>query len=314
MARVRNIGGLLALFSLVALTSASGTCYKLSGDAAYKDFIPCNQFSGATSYCCGANRQNTNATYTNDVCMTNGLCQAVAEIDGVEEYRYFRESCSSTSWPLDSCLRNVCTMPDQNDVNGNAIMTPCEDTMYSQTWCCGKNNTACCGTDSAITLPAIMGATATLTTSSKPSSTSSASSTISTPSTSDLPATTSTSPSPSNFVITASSTPSSTPSSSPSSTGLSTGAQAGIGVAVALLVLSILAGAFYYLRRRRATPKHLPTDTNTSLMTVQSPQSYHDGKEMYLTPHELDSRAVGHELDPAAGVGEVEGDVVFKRS
>lgn len=122
MSKPKYLSTILTLLTLTTPISTASTCYKLNGDAAYKDFTPCNQFSGATSYCCGANRQNTNATYTNDICLTNGLCLAIAEIDGIEEYNYFRESCSSASWPTSECLRSVCTMPDQNDVNGNAIM------------------------------------------------------------------------------------------------------------------------------------------------------------------------------------------------
>lgn len=112
----------LAVLSAISIVDATETCYMLNGDAAYKDFIPCNSFSGATSFCCGANRQNTNATYTNDICMTNGLCQSIVEVSGVEQYHYYRESCSSTDWPTSECLRDVCTTPDENDLNGNAIM------------------------------------------------------------------------------------------------------------------------------------------------------------------------------------------------
>lgn len=111
--------GLFALLALLTSTSSAATCYKLDGTAAYKDFTPCNEYSGAVSHCCGANRQDTNATFTEDVCLTNGLCLSV---DGVEEWRYFRESCSTTDWPTSKCLRDVCPFPDQNDENGNAIM------------------------------------------------------------------------------------------------------------------------------------------------------------------------------------------------
>ncbi|THW47150.1 hypothetical protein D6C77_09250 [Aureobasidium pullulans] len=299
MSKPKYLSTILTLLTLTTPISTASTCYKLNGDAAYKDFTPCNQFSGATSYCCGANRQNTNATYTNDICLTNGLCLAIAEIDGIEEYNYFRESCSSASWPTSECLRSVCTMPDQNDVNGNAIMTPCEDSKYSDTWCCGKNNTDCCGTNAAITLAVTLGATASLTTSvSFASSTASASTTSSNAATSP------------SLVSMSSSTP--PPSSSNTNSGLSTGAQAGIGVGVAIGVFALLSIAFWFLRRRRAA--HSAPHENTNLMPVNSPSPNYgnDTKEIYTRPQELDSRVVGHELDPAARLGEVEGDTAFK--
>ncbi|KAG2164357.1 hypothetical protein JADG_004096 [Aureobasidium aubasidani] len=197
MPKPKHISTILTLLTLTNPISTASTCYKLNGDAAYKDFIPCNQFSGATSYCCGANRQNTNATYTNDICLTNGLCLAIAEIDGIED-----------------------------------------------------------------------------------------------------------------LVSTSSSIPQ--PSSSNTNTGLSTGAQAGIGVGVAIGVFALLGIAFWWLRRRRAA--HSAPHENTNLMPVNSPSPNYgnDTKEIYTRPQELDSRVVGHELDPAARLGEVEGDTTFK--
>lgn len=50
------------------------------------------------------------------------------------------------------------------------------------------------------------------------------------------------------------------------------------------------------------------------MMPVNSPSPNYgnDTKEIYTRPQELDSRVVGHELDPAARLGEVEGDTAFK--
>ncbi|OBW68270.1 MAG: Uncharacterized protein AUREO_016610 [Aureobasidium pullulans] len=159
MPKPKHLSTILTLLTLTNPISTASTCYKLNGDAAYKDFIPCNQFSGATSYCCGANRQNTNATYTNDICLTNGLC---------------------------------------------------------------------------------------------------------------------------------------------------------IGVGVAIGVFALLGIAFWFLRRRRAA--HSAPHENTNLMPVNSPSPNYGNntKEIYTRPQELDSRVVGHELDPAARLGEVEGDTAFK--
>lgn len=49
-------------------------------------------------------------------------------------------------------------------------MTPCDGTATSTKWCCGKQNTTCCGIGQEIILPAVLGAT-TSTPASTPSST-----------------------------------------------------------------------------------------------------------------------------------------------
>ncbi|CAD0094958.1 unnamed protein product [Aureobasidium mustum] len=280
--------------AVLSAVDASQTCYALNGDAVSYDYVPCNQFSGATSYCCGANRSLDNLSFTPDKCLTDGLCLAVAQVNGREKWTYFRESCSSPDWPTANCLRDVCTSPNENDANGNAFMTPCDNITYSNTWCCGDNNTACCGTDSAITLAVTLGATATL------------SSTSSSPTTATL-SSTSSSPTTASSTATASASASSTSSTDSS---LSIGAQAGIGIGATIAGLSLVSlGVLWFMRRRRASRSTSPHDPSSlmgsTLASSKAQVSYRDyeglgqkpdGLEEWHRPTELDSYEVG-ELD-----------------
>lgn len=113
---------------------------------------------------------------------------------------------------------------------GNAIMTPCDGTDYSETWCCGET-TDCCGTGDEIIIPTNIYVSSSLT-----------------------PTSTSTSESPTSTAATTSSDSTATPSSeqSPAPSGLSTGSKAGIGVGVAAGVIIVLGFfAFFVIHRRR---------------------------------------------------------------
>lgn len=107
-------------------------------------------------------------------------------------------------------------------------MTPCDGTPNSETWCCGLDNTACCGTPDAITLAAF-GATSTTTTTTTTASTS----------------------------ISALATGSPVISNEPeikysAGTGLSDGAKASISVDAAVGGIAVIAAlAFLFVRRRR---------------------------------------------------------------
>lgn len=119
----------------------------------------------------------------------------------------------------------------QNEGNGgsytgNTLMTPCDGTDYSETWCCG-DDTMCCGSGNEVHIPKNI----------YPAEPKSAifTSSSSAPTSPNTP--------------TSSSDPQ---SSSESSAGLSTGAKAGIGVGVGVGGCAIIALlAFFFLRRRR---------------------------------------------------------------
>ncbi|KAL4781974.1 hypothetical protein BJX76DRAFT_369473 [Aspergillus varians] len=201
---------------LLAASAEDVTCYK--PDRTSKTFngtMLCSDVDGAVSMCCG----------WNDVCLDNGLCKVKGTPSG-----YWRDMCSISSWPDVGCL-NVCTDDGDIDDAGNAPMTPCDGTDYSETWCCGQT-TDCCGTDEEVTIP-----TNIYVSTSTPNSTS-----------------TSTSASLTSTQATTSSSSTTTPSSeqSQTSSGLSSGSKAGIGVGVAAGVI-VVVGFFSFLvmRRRR---------------------------------------------------------------
>ncbi|GAM89235.1 hypothetical protein ANO11243_072720 [Dothideomycetidae sp. 11243] len=114
----------------------------------------------------------------------------------------------------------------QIDENGNAIMTPCDNTTTSLTWCCGYNVTDCCGkgAPAEVTLqPTLIGfVSATDIVSSSPTASSTNSTSSASPSSSSQP-----------------------------SSGLSSGAKAGIGVGVALGVVAAIAIAIIAVFSRR---------------------------------------------------------------
>ncbi|KAI0402194.1 hypothetical protein F4802DRAFT_379039 [Xylaria palmicola] len=107
--------------------------------------VPCNklgiQQEGIYSSCC----QLDGDAQHRDFCTTSGLC--LSTFDGVLR----RESCTDKTWKSPACV-NVCTDPENGGSNNGSIeMTACSD--GTGTYCCGRNNLRCCGTDRAITIP-----------------------------------------------------------------------------------------------------------------------------------------------------------------
>ncbi|KAL5040803.1 hypothetical protein BDW71DRAFT_193068 [Aspergillus fruticulosus] len=203
---------------LLAASAEDVTCYKPDGTSrTFNGTILCNSVDGAVSMCCG----------WNDICLQNGLCKVKGSPTS-----YWRDMCSISSWPDVGCLK-ACTDDAVIDELGNAVMTPCDGTDYSKTWCCGQT-TDCCGTDEEITVRANI-----YVSTSTPTSTSTLTSTN--PSLASTPATTSSG---------STATPSSEQSQETS--GLSSGAKAGIGVGVAAGAIAVVGFfSFFVIRRRR---------------------------------------------------------------
>ncbi|KAF2147903.1 hypothetical protein K461DRAFT_316381 [Myriangium duriaei CBS 260.36] len=267
---------------------ATARCYFPDGTTLQgPEFVPCNSFNSSNSYCCGAGRvENASAGIYPDACLPNGLCSGHAS-----GALYWREGCSNPDWPEDVCPRNVCEDPSENDINGNAPMTPCDGTNSSSTWCCGANTTSCCGkgSPSEITLrPTLVAVISSTTSSTSPSSTSTSS------------ATQSSSPPSSSSTQT---------STSSQASGLSTGAKAGIGVGVALGAVLAFAGLiFFVLAWRRKKQSYSFPDNKTrytgqqaeyaqtySLSSSGPEQAYAHYKD---APVEMDSGPGAYELDP----------------
>ncbi|KAI0478249.1 hypothetical protein F4859DRAFT_479148 [Xylaria cf. heliscus] len=107
--------------------------------------VPCNklgiQQQGVYSSCC---RLDGDASQR-DYCTTSGLC--LSTFDGVLR----REYCTDKTWKSPACV-NVCTDPENaGSANGTIEMTACSD--GTGTYCCGRNELGCCGTDRAIVIP-----------------------------------------------------------------------------------------------------------------------------------------------------------------
>ncbi|KAF2103944.1 hypothetical protein NA57DRAFT_50800 [Rhizodiscina lignyota] len=127
----------LVTFASSPTTRAQFTCYKQTQEAVTDyEFRPCNWVLGSTSMCCAINRtvasgQNTPGHSTSDICLPNGLCQAVYNnVNGVV-YNYYREYCTSPTWQ--GCLKS-----------DTASITPCSDSWNTTRWCCGQNASDCC--------------------------------------------------------------------------------------------------------------------------------------------------------------------------
>ncbi|GAW14076.1 hypothetical protein ANO14919_034680 [Xylariales sp. No.14919] len=107
--------------------------------------VPCNklgiQQDGVYSSCCRLDGDLGQRDY----CTTSGLC--LSTLDGVLR----REYCTDKSWKSPACV-NVCTDPNNDgSFNGTIEMTACSD--GTGTYCCGRNELGCCGTDRAIVIP-----------------------------------------------------------------------------------------------------------------------------------------------------------------
>ncbi|KAF2970092.1 hypothetical protein GQX73_g3419 [Xylaria multiplex] len=139
---------LLALTSFSQLIVADEVrCWAPDGKtlADNETVVPCNklgiQQDGVYSSCC---RLDGDASQR-DYCTTSGLC--LSTLDGVLR----REYCTDKTWKSSACV-NVCTDPsDDGSFNGTVEMTACSD--GTGTYCCGRNELGCCGTDHAIVIP-----------------------------------------------------------------------------------------------------------------------------------------------------------------
>ncbi|KAF1966362.1 hypothetical protein BU23DRAFT_326744 [Bimuria novae-zelandiae CBS 107.79] len=122
---------MLALFAAVCLCIATceTACYWRNGtadpDFAYKacDTDPLKPLS---KICCNSDH---------DECLPNGLYQ------NVETHVYWRETCTNKTWELGGCLE-LCSR-EISQSKSDVVVTPCDGTSSSQTWCCGTT-TDCC--------------------------------------------------------------------------------------------------------------------------------------------------------------------------
>lgn len=171
-------------------------------------------------------------------------------------------------------------------------MTPCDGSLTSETWCCGAGNN-CCGSDSAITIAALFGASSTST-----AQTASATSNEATSSAATATAT----------------------RISSSSTGLSDGAKAGIGVGVGVGAVAVIAAvAFWAVRRRKqkgTVANKIDVAGTGPVVAAAVPEAY-QGYTVVQMPGELEGNGVGnvafekpagledirHELDGESGRG-----------
>ncbi|KAL8645260.1 MAG: hypothetical protein Q9226_007378 [Calogaya cf. arnoldii] len=120
---------LFIFLSTLAATSLAADCFVPNGtdrndspDVSPNSvaYVPCNQ-NNPHSMCC---------RYGGDDCMPNGLCQGYAKGG---EMPVWRESCTDATWTSPYCLK-LCikgNSPDGFDYGG---------------YCCGGNNSSCCGT------------------------------------------------------------------------------------------------------------------------------------------------------------------------
>ncbi|KAI1260071.1 hypothetical protein F5Y18DRAFT_407332 [Xylariaceae sp. FL1019] len=126
-------------------------CYAPDGKtlADNETIVPCNKLGiyseGVQSSCCRLDGDEDKR----DRCTTRGLCQNIG--DGYSTVR--RGFCTDKTWQSDACI-NICTDPAQGgSATDEVILQACDD--GSGTYCCGQGNSACCGTDAAVTLPTI---------------------------------------------------------------------------------------------------------------------------------------------------------------
>jgi len=232
---------MLAFTSIIYLFSSfvHAGCYLPNGteinqlrNVPYDNWLPCKK--NGDSMCC-----RTNGT-SPDTCTSNGLCHNSAAPN------IWRESCTDPTWQSPACLR-LCIQvnaintgnpnwPDGTPVrNSHVPVTKCQDGSF----CCGNNNTHCCSAGQGVFI--VNGQVS----NSKPSA-SSASASKSSASKSAAPSS-------------ASSTGSlgSDSSSNSGSSSSHTGAIAG-GVVGGVLGLALVAGAIWFLLRRRRTSHNTP--------------------------------------------------------
>jgi hypothetical protein len=227
----------LSLLFLLPLVAA--TCYYPNGTAVDDpSFQPCAATSGAVSMCCATNRASQA-----DECLANGLCHnpcVSADLcGGSTGGKYWRESCTDSSWESEFCLNQLCTDPSEGGgkANDNVVVSQCST---DGSWCCGHmTSEICCRINNRVSLAATVGI---------PSS--SMSSATSNPTSGQARGTSTTSIS-TNSAISGSSSP--TPTVIPSSNGQKTGIGVGVGVGVTI-VAAIIAFFLWWRRRRRGEP------------------------------------------------------------
>ncbi|KAH1346827.1 hypothetical protein KXV68_005764 [Aspergillus fumigatus] len=270
-----------SLFSL-AISPVSSTCYYPNGTAD-DHYQPCIRVQGVNGMCCALDRTNPpggpdSQGFTADICLENGLCQNIVQRVSTDEmiYTYWRTLCTSADWSTNGCL-NVCTGGEVNP--GRTLpLTPCENTPESKTWCCGQNNTACCGTSEAITLAPTLAVGLVASTSTT------ASTSVSTVSPSSYPSSTTAASVPSASTLVS--------ASQPRDSSLSAGAKVGIGIGVGVGSVAVFgAMAVLLVRwRRRVSPRRpYPFSGVQAITRGQVHEKAADGP---LTRHELSGRGV----------------------
>ena len=159
-------------------------------------------------------------------------------------------------------------------------VNPCGNNASSLAWCCGGNNTACCGTLAEITLAPVVGVGSTISSSSTSTLNLTPTLTVTLPPASTTPSTT---------------PPTSSPTRSSTSSGLSSGAKAGIGVVTigALAVLSLI-GFLALRRRKRRTPGNEPP-ANHLMQHPDRDASEVGGNELFPVAELSDGRRKGGE-------------------
>ncbi|KAI1113514.1 hypothetical protein F5Y14DRAFT_417482 [Nemania sp. NC0429] len=139
---------LLAATSVGRLALADEiTCWAPDGktQADNDTVVPCNklgiQQEGVYSSCCRLDGDLSQRDY----CTTSGLC--LSTLDGVLRRGY----CTDKTWKSAACV-NVCIDPNTGGSRNDTVeMTACSD--GTGTYCCGRNELGCCGTDHAIAIP-----------------------------------------------------------------------------------------------------------------------------------------------------------------
>lgn len=111
----------LCLWSLLSpiVVEAYAPCYDVSGQVQGSGFWPCpSHAQSGVSMCCALDRDiapgnNTDDSYTKDICLSNGLCQNIWANNSAPDrpmvYEYYFDFCTSDTWSSD-CLPNVCNV------------------------------------------------------------------------------------------------------------------------------------------------------------------------------------------------------------
>ncbi|PVH95689.1 hypothetical protein DM02DRAFT_675327 [Periconia macrospinosa] len=152
MAATRFAAFTLAVTSLTGYVSA--TCFD-ANNVTQKYYQSCGNDEGRISMCCALNRPTPyggpgDKGPVSDKCLPNGLCvnERLHVAKNIMITEFWRADCTiQTTGYNPDCMRDFCTVRNEN---GHTALTPCDGKPDSETWCCGKNTTTCCGTDKAI--------------------------------------------------------------------------------------------------------------------------------------------------------------------